>query len=154
MSRVSIKALQTFVQALLEQHIDRELSKVRVEIKNLLLQTKSEIAGLGDERPTIEHLCMFLTQLSMGFHSLAQAALDENYHIENSSSFNDSGEFENPTRLRAEVHYLNREFATNIRENAQKRKLVDCPQPQKIDQSNDTSQSNSSSELDDRPNAC
>jgi hypothetical protein len=48
MSRVGIEALRTFVQELLEQHIERELPKVRAEIKKLLLQMESEIADLGD----------------------------------------------------------------------------------------------------------
>jgi hypothetical protein len=134
MSRVGIKALRTFLQELLEQHIKRELPKVRAEIKTLLLQTESEIAGLGDARPTVGHIRMFLTRLSMSFHSLAQAALDGNYHVPDSSFLNDFNEFDNSTRLRAEVHRLNGEFAANMRENAQKRKLVDCPVPHNSDQ--------------------
>ena len=138
----------SFLQELLEQHIERELPKVRAEIKKLLLQTESEIAGLGDERPTVGHIRMFLTRLSMGFHTLAQAALDGNYHVSDLSFFNEFDEFENPTRLRAEVHRLNGEFAADMRENAQKRKLVDCPVPHNSDQPEYTPQSHSSSELD------
>jgi len=92
---------------------------------------------------------MFLTRLSMRFHSLAQAALDGNYHVENSSFFNDFNEFENPTRLRAEVHRLNGQFAADMRENAQKRKLVDRPELHTTDQPDNTPQSDSISELDD-----
>ncbi|KAH8586857.1 hypothetical protein B0O99DRAFT_656641 [Bisporella sp. PMI_857] len=148
-SRVGIEALRTFLQELLEQHIEREFPKVRSEIKKLLFQTESEIADLGDERSSVGHMCMFLTRLSMGFYNLAQAALDGNYHVESSSFFDDSDEFENPTRLRAEVHRLNGEFAADISENAQKRKLVDRPVLPSTDSPDNTLQSDSSSELDD-----
>ena len=118
--------MRTFLQDLLKQHIERELPKVRAEIKALLLRKESEIASLGDERPTVGHVRMFLTRLSMRFHTLAQAALNGNYHVPDFSCFSGFDELESSTRLRAEVHRLNGEFAADMRENAQKRKLVDC----------------------------
>ncbi|KFY61302.1 hypothetical protein V496_05072 [Pseudogymnoascus sp. VKM F-4515 (FW-2607)] len=114
MDRVGIESLRTFLQDLLEQHIERELPKVRAEIKALMLRKESEIASLGDERPTVGHMRMFLTRLSMRFHTLAQAALDGNYHVPDLSSFNRFDELESSTCLRAEVHCLNGEFAANI----------------------------------------
>ena len=146
MDRVGIESLRTFLQDLLEQHIERELPKVRAEIKALLLRKESEISNLGDERPTVGHMRMFLTRLSMRFYTLAQAALDGNYHVSDFSSFNGFDELEGSTRLRAEVHRLNGEFAANMRENAQKRKIVDCLAPDDIDDPDYTPPSPSISE--------
>ena len=102
-------------------HVERELPEVRREIKALLAETEGELSSLGDERPTVAHLRMFLTRKSMEFHSLARAALDGNYYDK------DGDFFDNPAapaaRLRAEVHRLNGNFANYMRENGQKRKL-------------------------------
>ena len=60
-------------------------------------------------------LRMFLTRRSMEFYSLVSAALEGNYYEKNGDFFN------NPTtRLRAEVHRLNGDFASYMRENGQK----------------------------------
>lgn len=146
MSRVGIETLRTFLQELLEQHIGRELPRVRAEIKKLLLQTETQVASLGDERPTAGHIRMFLTRLSMRFYGLTQAALDGNYHA---SDFTFFDEFENPTRLRTEVHRLNGLFAAHMRDNAQKRKLVHSPVANDTDQPEFILRSDSGSELDD-----
>ena len=149
MSRVGIEALRTFLQELLEQHIERELPKVRAEIKKLLLRTETEVASLGDERPTAGHIRIFLTRLSMRFYGLTQSALDGNYQVSDFTFFDEFDEFENPTRLRAEVHRLNGLFAAFMRENAQKRKLVDSPTLDVTDLPELATPSDSASEWDD-----
>ncbi len=121
--RLGIDALRVFLQELLDQHIEKELPKVRKDIKALLTRTEGNLANLGDERPTIGHIRMFLTRLSMKFHSLTQAALDGNYHWTDHNFFKTSEEDWSPTRLRAELHSLNGEFSTYMRVNGQKRKL-------------------------------
>ena len=58
-------SLQKFLQNLLDQHIERELPKVREEIRNLMEKTEQEITALADDRPTVGHLRMFLSRLAM-----------------------------------------------------------------------------------------
>jgi GTPase SAR1 family protein len=74
--RVGIHSLREFLQNLLDSHVERELPAVRREIKALLAETEVELSSLGDERPTVAHLRMFLTRKSMEFHSFVRAALD------------------------------------------------------------------------------
>jgi GTPase SAR1 family protein len=119
--RLGVNALREFLQDLLDRHVERELPKVRNEIKSLLAETEARLANLGDERPTVAHMRMFLTRRSMEFHCLAQAALDGNYHERDAGFFNDSGGYS--TRLRAEVHRLNGSFAAYMGDNGQKMKL-------------------------------
>jgi hypothetical protein len=119
--RVGIHALREFLQVLLDRHVERELPQVCREIKALLTETEAELASLGDERLTVAHLRMFLTRTSMEFHSLARAALDGNYYERDGSFFDDP--VTQATRLRAEVHRLNRDFATYMCKDGQKWKL-------------------------------
>jgi hypothetical protein len=122
-SRVGIDALKLFLQILLNQHIERELPKVVKEIKALLAQTEANLANLGDSRPTVSHIRMFLTQLSMKFHDLTQAALDGNYHYTEDNFFMTSGEDWSSNRLRANIHTLNGQFSTYMRDKGQKRSI-------------------------------
>ncbi|CZS94323.1 related to dynamin GTPase [Rhynchosporium graminicola] len=118
-TRLGVTPLREYLQDLLDGHIERELPKVRTEIKSLLASTEAQLANLGDERPSTAHMRMFLTRRSMEFHGLIQSALDGNYHERDADFFRDH----HSTRLRAEVHRLNGSFATEMRENGQKRKL-------------------------------
>ncbi|KAK4983241.1 hypothetical protein LTR28_002530, partial [Elasticomyces elasticus] len=78
--RVGIIALRSYLQNLLDQHIERELPRVREEIRSLLGSTKLEIAALGEERSTVGHMRLFLSRLAMRFHSLTTSALNGTYH--------------------------------------------------------------------------
>lgn len=51
-----------YLQDFLDGHIERELPKVRSEIKSLLASTETQLANLGDERPSTAHMRMFLTR--------------------------------------------------------------------------------------------
>jgi GTPase SAR1 family protein len=145
MTRIGIDALRSFLQDLLDQHIERELPKVRKEINLLLIETENALVKLGDERPTISHMRMFLTRLSMDFYSLAEAALDGNYHETSFGFFDGSDVSHTSTRLRAEVHKLNGEFATYMREKGQKRKVSER-QNSELESGSDSG-SNSESDL-------
>ena len=147
-SRLGVYALREFLQDLLGRHIERELPKVRNEIKTLLKDTEAELASLGDKRPTLAHKRMFLTRRSIEFHRLAQAALDSNYH-ESDSDFCDSENYS--IRLRVEVHRTNRDFVALIRENSQKRKLADQDQDVYVPDCPDRSVSESVSALENYP---
>ncbi|KAK3696625.1 hypothetical protein LTR37_017878 [Vermiconidia calcicola] len=109
-SRIGIHKLREYLQKLLDQHIERELPKVREEIRSLMKSTEQELATLPNERPTVGHLRMFLSSLAMQFHSLASAAVNGDYDTANSTFFAVSGNKPGPTRLRALVHEGNGRF--------------------------------------------
>lgn len=121
MDRVGIMALRTYLQGLLDHHIEKELPKVRDEIKTLMAQTDQEIFSLGGERLTVADIRIFLTNLSMRFHGLVQSALNGTYHEVDSIFFRGSSS----TRLRARVHQLNSEFSDYMRNYGAKRVVDD-----------------------------
>lgn len=123
--RVGIESLQRYLQGLLDQHIERELPKVREEIRQLMKRTERDIAALGDERPTTGHLRIFLSRLAMRFHNVTLSALDGHYFDDDMTFFDETTVDHNSTRLRALTHRLNTEFSTYMRDNGQKRKLVE-----------------------------
>lgn len=129
--RVGIVSLRTYIQGLLDQYIERELPKVRDEIRNLMVRTEKEILAFGDERPTIAHLRMFLFRLAMQFHTLVISALNGTYHEADSFFFGEQNT-DHSTRLRALVHQLNKRFSDYMRNNGQKRKTVE---PEAVDDS-------------------
>ncbi|KAG4429202.1 hypothetical protein IFR05_015315 [Cadophora sp. M221] len=141
-TRLGITTLREYLQDLLDGHIERELPKVRSEIKSLLASTEAQLANLGEERPSTAHMRMFLTRRRMEFHGLVQSALYGNYHERDTGFFRDH----HTTRLRAEVHRLNGSFATEMRENGQKRKLSILPTP-----SEDCSDQESESDSEEGP---
>ncbi|KAK5708504.1 hypothetical protein LTR17_020635 [Elasticomyces elasticus] len=122
--RVGVATLRRFLQRLLDQHIEKELPKVREEIKQLIKRTENEINALGEERPTAGHLRMFLSRIAMRFHNLAIAALHGDYHGVDTPFFADPDESPTYLRLRAFVHNANTVFANEMRENGQTMKVV------------------------------
>ncbi|KAL6854523.1 putative dynamin GTPase [Trichoderma novae-zelandiae] len=129
MSRVGIDSLRAFLQALLDTHIERELPKVREEIRKMLAEREFELQSLGDARPTTDLMRTFLTRLSMRFYELLQAALDGNYHSIDAAFFSASDE----SRLRARVQTLNTKFAATMRKHGHKQDLF---QPEFSEQKN------------------
>ncbi|KAG4430258.1 hypothetical protein IFR05_014254 [Cadophora sp. M221] len=138
-ARLGVDALREFLQDLLDRHIERELPKVRNEIQTLLASTEAELASLGDERPTLAHMRIFLTRCSMEYCNLAQAALDGNYHDRERSFFDGSEGY--AMRLRAEIHELNSAFAAYVREKGSKRKVVNNDQSEGESDSEDEHES-------------
>ncbi|MCJ1232038.1 hypothetical protein MMC12_008719, partial [Toensbergia leucococca] len=125
LSRVGINALKTFLQGLLDRHIEKELPKVREEINLLLSNTERELEVLGADRPTVSHLRTFLSRLSMEFYNLTKSALDGTYHETDSVFFRNDRADGYSTRLRAQTHKHNARFATDMRQYAQKRRVID-----------------------------
>lgn len=118
--RVGIDALTSFLQQLLNDHIESELPKVRSEASALLALTENDLDAMGEERPTVGHHRMFLTRLSMQFFNLAHAALDGSY-LELESGLSDGGnDVDVSHRLRAQVHILNGSFSETMRRDGQK----------------------------------
>ena len=122
--RVGVASLQRFLQKLLEQHIERELPRVREDIKDIINRLEQEIAALGDERPTTGHLRVFLSRLAMRFHNLTSSALDGNYFDSDTTFFDDTNVEHHSSRIRALTHRLNTEFSNHMRENGQKMKVI------------------------------
>ncbi|KAM0259705.1 hypothetical protein ACHAQJ_003139 [Trichoderma viride] len=117
--RVGAEKLRVFLQDLLDTHIERELPKVREEIKKTLIARDIELKSMGDSRPTVDLIRTFLTGLSMRFYELLQAALDGNYHSIDAAFFSGSEK----SRLRASVQKINTEFAAYMRDSGERRKI-------------------------------
>ena len=67
---------------------------------------------------------MFLSRLAMEFYGVATSALDGTYHETDSLFFGGYETSSGSTWLRALVHRLNTSFSDNMRDNGQKRKIV------------------------------
>lgn len=111
--------LRNFLQNLLDNHIERELPKVRKEVQNHLKITEHELAQVGPERSTVDQIRLFLTYASMEFHNLAKAAVDGSYGGRDGAFFGAGKKMDN--RLRAKIHLANEGFAAYMRKNAAKR---------------------------------
>ncbi|PTB63389.1 hypothetical protein BBK36DRAFT_1181795 [Trichoderma citrinoviride] len=121
MNRVGVTKLRSYLQELLDTHIERELPKVRQEIKTFLEVKEHKLQSLGDARPTVDLMRIFLTRSSMKFYELLQAALDGNYHTIDAAFFSEA----HGSRLRARVQELNTEFEARMRSSGQKRELLE-----------------------------
>ncbi|CAG1959688.1 unnamed protein product [Fusarium graminearum] len=117
--RVGAEKLRVFLQDLLDAHIERELPKVKTDIKNGLLASETELQVLGEPHPTVGHIRTFLIGLSLQFTGLEQVALDGNYHGNYQTFFD---HFEG-SRLRARIQQLNTAFATEVLEKGEKRRI-------------------------------
>jgi hypothetical protein len=124
-TRIGVGSLRKFLQELLSRHTERELPKVREEVRTLLKSTEKAIARLGEERPTTSHMRMFLSRLAMRYHNLTNAALIGDYNSSESEFFNVSSS--ESRRLRAFVHSVNTEFSNKMRFHGSTVKIV--PEP-------------------------
>ncbi|KAK2006509.1 putative dynamin GTPase [Colletotrichum eremochloae] len=115
--RVGASRLKEFVQNLLYEHIEKEIPKVKEEIKQKLVEVEGRLLRLGLERPNLHHIRSFLIETSMRFHQLAQDSLNGNY-LGVDAEF-----FKNDTRLRALIHHENGKFSDHMRVNGSKRKM-------------------------------
>ncbi|TLD04383.1 uncharacterized protein PgNI_12228, partial [Pyricularia grisea] len=119
MSGVGAENLKLFLQDLLDAHIEKEMPQVVEDIRKVLRTTEESLTRLGQARPTVGHIRIFLTQVSTSFAQLVQAALDGNYH----GPYYEFFDHVEDSRLRAVVHKINGKFATDIRTHGKKRVL-------------------------------
>jgi hypothetical protein len=112
-TRIGVGSLRKFLQEVLSQHTERELPKVRDEVRTLLKSTEKSLAGLGEERPTASHMRMFLSRLAMQYYNLTNAALIGDYDSLDFEFFNVSSS--ESRRLRAFVHSVNTNFSNKMR---------------------------------------
>ncbi|KAK1987081.1 vacuolar sorting protein VPS1 [Colletotrichum cereale] len=120
MTRVGIENLKVFLQELLDNHLEKELPKVKVEIRRVLSSKEEELEAMGPERRSLGDIRSFMTGLSMRYYTLAQAALEGNYHSSDVRFFDKK----NGTRLRSLIHQQNGQFATVMRKHGCKRLMV------------------------------
>lgn len=121
MERVGIPALRLFLQGLLDQHIERELPKVRKDILVLREKIKDGIVDLGDARQSDNDMRLYLTRIATNFSTMVISALDGTYRGGKSRFFHVNKEF---TRLRAVVHGKNTKFSNFMRDHGEKRQLM------------------------------
>ncbi|GJC99548.1 vacuolar sorting protein VPS1 [Colletotrichum higginsianum] len=120
MSRVGIENLKVFLQELLDEHLEREMPKLKGEIRRVLKSKEKELEAMGPERRSLGDIRSFMTNLSMRYFTLAQAALEGNYHSSDAQFFDKK----NGTRLRSLVHQQNGQFAALIRTRGHKRDML------------------------------
>ncbi|UQC86680.1 vacuolar sorting protein VPS1 [Colletotrichum lupini] len=123
MSRVGIENLKAFLQELLDEHLEGELPKLKDEIRRKLGCFEKDLEEMGPERRSLGDIRSFMTNVSMRYYQLAQAALDGNYHCSEAAFFKEN----NGSRLRSLVHQRNGAFATKVREQGHKRKITYGP---------------------------
>lgn len=119
MNRVGVDKLRQFLQVFLDSHIEKELPKVREEIKKSLTTTEAELRSMGDARPTPIHVRSFMTSLSMKYYELLQAALNGNYQSIDAGFFSQV----ESSRLRARIQQINTDFAKCMRDHGERRKI-------------------------------
>ncbi|EFY88024.1 dynamin GTPase, putative [Metarhizium acridum CQMa 102] len=141
MERVGAENLRSFLQDLLDTHIERELPKVRDEVKKSLAVTEAELRSLGEARPTIAQIRAYLTSLSMKFYELLQAAMEGNYHSIDAEFFDSTD-----SRLRATVQETNTKFAAYMRQSGQARKIKTGGEPEGSTPEPDSSDAESADE--------
>lgn len=112
-TRIGVASLRGFLQDLLSRHTEREMPKVRDEVRSLLKSTEKSISGLGEERPTTSHMRMFLSRLAMRYHNLTNAALIGDYDSSELEFFNTSAS--ESRRLRAFIHSVNTKYSDTMR---------------------------------------
>ncbi|KAI7393449.1 hypothetical protein KC328_g6596 [Hortaea werneckii] len=124
-TRIGVAPLRRFLQDLLNRHTEREMPKVREEVRTLLKSTEKSISGLGEERPTTSHMRMFLSRLAMRYHNLTNAALIGDYDSSELEFFNTS--HSESRRLRAFIHSVNTKYSEKMRLEGETVRIVSEP---------------------------
>jgi GTPase SAR1 family protein len=114
--KVGIIKLKQYLQKLLDSHIEKELPKVRHDMKTKIRTATDALAMLPVDRPTPADKRTFLTELAGKYQRLLNAALNGEYGSTGGDFFAASGHDIGPTRLRALVHDVNTDFADYMRE--------------------------------------
>ncbi|KAJ6118957.1 Dynamin [Penicillium samsonianum] len=129
-SRVGVDKLRYFLEEILDRHIERELPKVREDIRRLLREKNEELDELGAERDSPNQIRMFLTKIGTNYYNVIQAGVDGLYGGRDASFFEiRDGQFS--VRLRATIHMENEKFSDYSRH---ERNYRDTQSPQIYDQ--------------------
>jgi len=145
---VGALSLRAHLQRILDQHIERELPKVRDEVRSLMRKTEEELAALGEERTSVGHMRLFLSRLGMELHTLSTSALNGTYQESDSIFFARSNDAEPSFRLRAAIHRLNTSFSDHMRNHGEKRKLTTIEEWQSDETATESSEDKGSNVVD------
>ncbi|EME43788.1 hypothetical protein DOTSEDRAFT_71579 [Dothistroma septosporum NZE10] len=132
LDRLGVEKLKRFLQDLLDEHVAKEMPKVRQELRRLEKSTADQLLHLGSARTTTADLRIYLSRLAMKFDSICASALLGNYS--DSQFFGSPSERVPPTRLRAIVHAENIKFADIMKCKGEKRKLGSWSDPSDSDE--------------------
>lgn len=122
-ARLGIVALRTYLQQLFDRHIEKELPKVRHDVRELLHKTEADLATMSEERDSALKMRMFLTRLAMAFDQLVASALNGTYDDVDMTFFN-LHEKHTSHLLWATVQNLNTKFADTMRDRGAKPRVV------------------------------
>jgi GTP-binding protein EngB required for normal cell division len=121
-SRIGVEKLRSFLQDLLDSHIEGELPKVREDTRSLLRTVDDELADIGTERSSPDQIRLYLMRISNDFHTLVRDGLEGAY---SDTFFQGHDDEEDLTlRLRAAVHKVNQKFANYMRQYGRKHRIV------------------------------
>ncbi|KAK6363383.1 hypothetical protein TWF730_000815 [Orbilia blumenaviensis] len=116
-SRVGMPNLFKYLQSYLEEHIEKELPKVILDIRRMSESVGESLQLVGPERHELADMRAYLINISMKYHTICRDALRGNYEDLGDSFFK-----EDETRLRAQVQLFNYNFAGTMRLKGAKRK--------------------------------
>ena len=125
---VGIDSLRKRLSILLFEHVKRELPKLRKDLEEALVDTRTQLDSLGDRRTTAQDCKTYLTQLSLSHYEVCKAAVDG--HYEGSYFVSDADETFSLTseaticRLRAVVQFMNAQFSDTMRRQGHKYHIV------------------------------
>ncbi|KAJ6118893.1 Dynamin [Penicillium samsonianum] len=94
--------------------IERELPKVREDIRRLLREKNEELDEFGTERKSPNQIRMFLTKIGTNYYNVIQAGVDGSYGGRDTSFF-EIREGQSSVLLRATIHMENGNFSDYIR---------------------------------------
>lgn len=127
-ARVGIDKLKYFLEEILDSHIERELPKVREDIRRLLRETNEELDQLRTERKSPNQIRIFLTKISTSYYNIIQAGINGSYGGRDATFF-EIRDGQVSVRLRAAIHMENEKFSDYIREYGERRKIVPNDHP-------------------------
>lgn len=127
-ARVGIDKLKCFLEEILDSHIERELPKVREDIRRLLRDKNEELEELGSERKSPNQIRTFLTKMSNNYYNVIQAGIDGSYGGRDARFF-EIRDGQVSVRLRAVIHIENERFSDYIRQHGERRKIVSKDHP-------------------------
>lgn len=122
-SIVGISRLQSRLSNVLLDQIKAELPALAHDIQQAVDESEKQLGKLGAQRATIDEQRLFLLRIAQSFQSLCKAAVDGNY---TDPFFGDAKSVEGfAKRLRAIVVKENNNYAKEMRENGQTRRILD-----------------------------
>ncbi|KAJ5640301.1 Dynamin [Penicillium longicatenatum] len=133
-TRIGMNNLRSFLEDLLDSHIERELPKVQQEVRRLLQRVDDDIIGLGMERSNAAQIRVFLTHISTEFYGVIKNGLEGNYDSWDGEFFTSGPE---TCRLRAAIHRENERFAHYMRTHGQRRKIVTSGIDDEVEEENE-----------------